>query len=112
MRELKKPRPRCRGYGRFRLDGRVMHTGTVTTMPTNQDLQYDVFLSRRAKDKAVVRPLAERLRHDGLQCVPQPSTISPQPASAPLNRGRCFIPLRLDDATIKGSLEQFLSQHE
>ena len=29
--------------------------------------QYDVFLSHSAKDKAVVRPLAERLRKDGLK---------------------------------------------
>jgi hypothetical protein len=29
--------------------------------------QYDVFLSHSAKDKAVVRPLAERLRQDGLK---------------------------------------------
>ena len=28
---------------------------------------YDVFFSHRAKDKAVVRPLAERLRQDGLK---------------------------------------------
>jgi len=31
-----------------------------------QDFQCDVFLSHSAKDKAVVRPLAERLRKDGL----------------------------------------------
>ncbi len=31
------------------------------------DFQFDVFLSHRAKDKAVVRPLAERLRADGLK---------------------------------------------
>ena len=30
------------------------------------EFQYDVFLSHSAKDKAVVRPLAERLRADGL----------------------------------------------
>jgi hypothetical protein len=30
------------------------------------DFQFDVFLSHSAKDKAVVRPLAERLRQDGL----------------------------------------------
>ena len=30
------------------------------------EFQYDVFLSHSAKDKAVVRPLAERLRQDGL----------------------------------------------
>ena len=29
--------------------------------------QYDVFLSHSAKDKAVVRPLADRLRQDGLK---------------------------------------------
>jgi len=29
--------------------------------------QYDAFLSHSAKDKAVVRPLAERLRQDGPQ---------------------------------------------
>ena len=29
--------------------------------------QYDVFLRHGAKDKAVVRPLAERLRKDGLK---------------------------------------------
>jgi hypothetical protein len=29
--------------------------------------QYDVFLSHSAKDEAVVRPLAERLRRDGLE---------------------------------------------
>jgi len=31
------------------------------------EFQYDVFLSHSAKDKAVVRPLAERLRKDGLK---------------------------------------------
>ena len=36
-------------------------------MATNQDFQYDVFLSHSAKDKAVVRSLAERLRNDGLK---------------------------------------------
>src|SRR5271169_3499124 len=30
-------------------------------------LPYDVFLSHSAKDKAVVRPLAQRLRKDGLK---------------------------------------------
>ena len=37
-----------------------------------QDFQYDVFLSHSAKDKAVVRPLAERLRKDGLKVWPVP----------------------------------------
>src|SRR5262245_27117889 len=31
------------------------------------DFPYDVFLSHSSKDKAVVRPLAERLRKDGLK---------------------------------------------
>ena len=31
-------------------------------MPAMADFRYDVFLSHSAKDKAVVRPLAERLR--------------------------------------------------
>lgn len=39
---------------------------------------------------------------------PQRSTLTPQPACAPLNRERRFIPLRLDDAPINGSLAQFL----
>ena len=35
-----------------------------------EDFPYDVFLSHSAKDKAVVRPLAERLRQDGLKVWP------------------------------------------
>jgi hypothetical protein len=31
------------------------------------DFKYDVFLSHSSQDKAVVRPLAERLRADGLR---------------------------------------------
>jgi len=36
-----------------------------------QDFKYDVFLSHSAKDKAVVRPLAERLRQNVLRSVSQ-----------------------------------------
>src|SRR3954447_15231554 len=36
-------------------------------MPEEIQLDYDVFLSHSAKDKAVVRPLAERLRNDRLK---------------------------------------------
>jgi len=32
-----------------------------------EEFQHDVFLSHSAKDKAAVRPLAERLRQDGLK---------------------------------------------
>jgi hypothetical protein len=70
--------------------------------------QYDVFLSHSAKDKAAVRPLAERLRKDRLRNNSQPSTLNPQPACAPLNQERRFIPLRLDDAPFKGCLAQYL----
>ncbi|MEO6751982.1 MAG: hypothetical protein ABIP85_09395 [Chthoniobacteraceae bacterium] len=92
----------------------------------------DVFPSHSAKDKrskpptlmhdtggnAVVRPLvvrplaerllaerllAKRLRADGVKVI----SLHPSP-SAPLNKERRFLPLRLDDAPIKGSLAQFL----
>ena len=108
--------------------------------------QNDVFLSHSSKDKAVVRPLAERLRQDGLKVwfdewVLKPGDSIPakieeglehsrvlvlcMSANAfgsdwaqleagtfrfrdPLNQERRFVPLRLDDAPIKGSLVQFL----
>ena len=38
----------------------------------------------------------------------QPSTLNSQPTGDPLNKERRFLPLRLDDAPIKGSLAQFL----
>ena len=78
---------------------------------------YDVFLSHSAKDKPVVRPLAERLRQDGLK-VPSAFGLRTsdfgfaQPGSFrfryPLHQERRFIHWRLDDAPIKGSLAQFL----
>jgi hypothetical protein len=112
------------------------------------DFKYDVFISYSAKDKAVVRPLAERLRMDGLKVWFDKWEIKPKASKAtrikkieeglehsrvlvlcmsanafgsdwaqlesqtlrfcdPLNRERRFIPLRLDDAPIKGSLAQF-----
>jgi len=107
---------------------------------------YDLFLSHSAKDKAVVRPLAERLRADGLtsnakgrslkaKVELQPSAFCLQPCPRafgsdwaqleagtfrfrdPLNRERRFMPTLqpsafilqpLPDASIKGSLAQFL----
>jgi hypothetical protein len=110
------------------------------------EFQYDVFLSHSAKDKAVVRPLAERLRADKVRVWFDEWEIKPgdnipakieeglehsrvlvlcMSANAfgsdwaqlesgtfrfrdPLNKERRFIPLRLDDAPIKGSLAQFL----
>ena len=119
------------------------------------DFPYDVFLSHSAKDKAVVRPLAERLRADGVKVwfdewVLQPGDsiegnqsktakieeglersrvlvlcmsahafgsdwaqlesgtvrTGQRPFRDPLNKERRFLPLRLDDAPIKGSLAQ------
>ena len=115
------------------------------------EFQFDVLLSHSAKDKAVVRPLAERLRADGLKVwfdewefpsptgageggrrsgegfmsahafgshwaqfpLPnlQPLPLNPQPTCDPLNQERRFIPLRLDDAPIKGSPAQFHCVH-
>jgi hypothetical protein len=110
------------------------------------DFKFDVFISHSAKDKAVVRPLAERLRADGLsvwfdEWVLKPGDSIPakikegldhsrmlvlcMSANAlganwmeleshtfqfrdPLHKELRFIPLRLDDAPIKGSLAQFL----
>ena len=112
-------------------------------MPT---FPYDVFLSHSSKDKAVVRPLAERLRQDEVKVWFDEWEIKPgdsipakieeglessrvlvlcMSANAfgsdwaqlesgtfrfrdPLNKERRFLPLRLDDAPIKGSLAQFL----
>jgi hypothetical protein len=88
-----------------------------------EDFQYDVFLSHSAKDKAVVRLLAERLRNDALLDVSLRFRVSEfgfPPLAAclsahafgsdwaqleagtfrfrdPLNKERRFIPLRLDD---------------
>ncbi len=110
------------------------------------DFAYDVFLNHSAKDKAVVRDVAERLRGDGLRVWFDEWEIRPGdsiPAKIeeglehsrvlvlcmsvhafgsdwaqleagtfrfrdPLNHDRRFIPLRLNDAPIKGSLAQFL----
>jgi hypothetical protein len=119
------------------------------------DFKYDVFLSHSAKDKAVVRAVAERLRNDGLKVwfdewvlkagdslslgerarVRASQTeeglehsrvlVLGMSANAfgsdwaqleagtfrfrdPLNQERRFIPLRLDDAPVKGSPAQFL----
>ena len=116
-------------------------------MPLPDDFPYDVFLSHSAKDKAVVRPLAERLRQGGVKVwldewVLKPGDSIPakieegldrsrvlvlcMSANAfgsdwaqlesgtfrfrdPLNKERRFLPRRLDDAPIKGSLLQFFT---
>ena len=79
------------------------------------EFPYDVFLSHSAKDKAVVRPLAERLRADGVKhsdfgfsppCLSanafgsdwaqlESGTLrtGQRPFRAPLNKERRFLPL-------------------
>ena len=78
------------------------------------EFPYDVFLSHSAKDKAVVRPLAERLRADGVKVwfdeseIPAGGLKSIHPSSFrlhpllesgtfrfrdPLNKERRFLPL-------------------
>ena len=107
---------------------------------------YDVFLSHSSKDKAIIRPLAEKLRADGVRVWYDEWEIRPgdsipakieegleqsrvlvlcMSANAfgsdwaqlesgtfrfrdPLNKGRRFLPLKLDDTKPKGSLAQFL----
>src|ERR1039457_862062 len=111
----------------------------------SDSFSYNVFLSHSGKDKPVVRPLAERLRQDGLKVLFDEWVLKPgdsipakfeeglehsrmlvlcMSANAfgsdwtqleagtfrfrdPLNKERRFIPLRLDDAPIKGSLAHF-----
>jgi hypothetical protein len=94
--------------------------------------QYDVFLSHSAKEKSVVRPLAARVRKDGLKVslnfgfqisdfeIAQAMSANAfgsdwaQLESGTFrfrdlpNKDRRFIPLRLDDAPIKSCLGQFL----
>jgi len=110
------------------------------------DFKYDVFISHSAKDKPVVRELANRLKKDGLRVWFDEWELKPgdsipakieeglegsrvlvlcMSANAfgsdwaqleagtfrfrdPLNKERRFIPLRLDEAPIRGSLTQFL----
>ena len=113
---------------------------------SGDEFQYDVFLSHSAKDKDVVREIANRLKSDGVRVWFDDWEIKPgdsipakiedglehsrvlvlcmsaQALAAdwaqleshtfrfkdPLNHDRRFIPLRLDDAPLKGSLAQFL----
>ena len=60
------------------------------------EFQYDVFLSHSAKDKAVVRPLAERLRADGLKVwfdewVLKPGDSIPAKIEEGLERSRVLV---------------------
>ncbi len=60
------------------------------------EFQYDVFLSHSAKDKAVVRPLAGRLRKDGLKLwfdewVLKPGDSIPAKIEAGLEHSRVLV---------------------
>ena len=52
------------------------------------ELQYDLFLSHSAKDKAVVRPLAERLRKDGVKVWFDEWVLKPGDSLSPGERAR------------------------
>src|ERR1700689_972333 len=61
-----------------------------------EDFTYDVFLSHSAKDKTVVRELAERLRNDGLQVwfdewVLRPGDSIPAKIEEGLERSRVLV---------------------
>jgi hypothetical protein len=66
----------------------------METMST--EFPYDVFLSHSAKDKAVVRPLAERLRKDGVKVwfdewVLKPGDSIPAKIEEGLERSRVLV---------------------
>src|ERR1035437_9242129 len=101
----------------------------------SEHFSFDVFLSHSAEDKAVVRTLAERLRADGLRVWWYEGDVEEGLKQSrvlglcmwansfggawvgwgggtvrfrdPLNTERRFIPVRLDDAPIRGSLSQY-----
>ena len=115
-------------------------------MTEHAQFKFDVFISYSSRDKAIVHPIAERLKDDGLRVWLDDWEIKPgdniphkieeglehsgvlvfcMSANAfgsdwtalesqtfrfrdPLNKKRRFIPLRLDNTPIKGSLNQFL----
>ena len=65
-------------------------------MPATPDFPHDVFLSHSAKDKAVVRPLAERLRADGVKVwfdewVLKPGDSIPAKIEEGLDRSRVLV---------------------
>lgn len=62
----------------------------------SDEFQYDVFLSHSSKDKAVVRPLAERLRKDGVKVwfddwILKPGDSIPSKIEEGLERSRVLV---------------------
>jgi hypothetical protein len=76
------------------------------------EFQYDVFLSHSAKDNAVLRAVAKRLRADGLQVWFDEWVLAKAKGekrkSASELHPSAFILQPFLDAPIKGSLAQFL----
>lgn len=65
------------------------------------EFQYDAFLSHSSKDKVAARQMVERLRAEGVKANAEflHSSFCLLPfQSAPLNKERRFLPLRLDGA--------------
>ncbi len=67
-----------------------------TDTPEEPNFRFDVFLSPSAKDKAVVRPLAERLRADGVKVwfdewVLKPGNSIPSKIEEGLERSRVLV---------------------
>ncbi len=79
------------------------------------EFPFDVFLSHRTKDKAVVRPLAERLRADRIFNSSQPSTFNSQPSAGPLNEDTTkYIQSQAEHhrkTSFKEEIETFLKKH-
>ena len=76
------------------------------------EFPYDVFLSHSAKDKAVVRPLAERLRKDGVKVwfdewvlKPGDSIEKNQPKTAKIEEG-------LERSRVLGSVHECLAMRK
>ena len=102
----------CAVAKRLRADGlrSVSRPSTLNSQPTAW-LERSTF-GLRISEFVIAQPgmSANAFGSDWAQLLTfsQPSTLNHQPACAPLNQERRFIPLRLDDAPIKGALAQFL----
>ncbi len=79
----------------------------------SQASSFEFFLSHSAKNEAVMRPRADGLRRSRVLVLCMSANAFGSDWAQlesgtfrfrdPLNRERCFLPLRLDDAFIKGS---------
>lgn len=69
------------------------------------EFQHDVFLSHRTKDNTVVRPLAERLRKDGLRAWFDDWELKPPDSLSPRERARvrAMPPLPVGEARVRAA---------